>query len=479
LSLNPKVAILSSSWRLLPQIAETEYPSTITLAVSGLVLATAALLATSPIAQTHGEPRQQQLFVALLTGVLGGFYWIGHLPRGDVSTSNTFPSGLILLLPMYSVLQAVPLPLSLVRVLSPTRAALTDAVGQVLAKPSWAPISVTPSETVYSSLWLCACVIVFLVALHLSRQLHERPWLLVLPLVAIASAEALIGMVQALGHSAVMATGTYEIKNHFAGLLEMVLPFSCLYPLNVLSARLSGTRVVGLYLLAAGGLTAAALMVAGIIVSQSRMGLLASVAALLVISLVSSRALISGPNRRILSLGIAASIVLVFSLLLPTTLVSHLGDLVAGDENRSEVWLETLPLVKAYPLFGCGLGGYESAFAPYKHSAPMQNQDYAHNDCLQYLAELGGIGLVIIIAPAVTIVRRLILALSNAGHDTHWLILACCGSILAIALHSLVDFNLYVPANMLVLAWIAGISAYLGEGQERMKENIERLSQVA
>ena len=31
-------------------------------------------------------------------------------------------------------------------------------------------------------------------------------------------------------------------------------------------------------------------------------------------------------------------------------------------------------------------------------------------------------------------------------------------SLLAIGLHSLVDFNLYIPANALTLAWLAGVA---------------------
>jgi hypothetical protein len=35
--------------------------------------------------------------------------------------------------------------------------------------------------------------------------------------------------------------------------------------------------------------------------------------------------------------------------------------------------------------------------------------------------------------------------------------LACVGSLVAILIHSLVDFNLYTPANAMALAWISGI----------------------
>jgi len=41
------------------------------------------------------------------------------------------------------------------------------------------------------------------------------------------------------------------------------------------------------------------------------------------------------------------------------------------------------------------------------------------------------------------------------------LALGCTAAMRAILFHSLVDFQLYVPANALVLAWICGLTAGL------------------
>ena len=48
--------------------------------------------------------------------------------------------------------------------------------------------------------------------------------------------------------------------------------------------------------------------------------------------------------------------------------------------------------------------------------------------------------------------------------------LACglLGAFLAIAVHSLADFNLYVPANALAFAWLAGLSTGLVPGPSRI-----------
>ncbi|HXW14884.1 MAG TPA: hypothetical protein VEN79_10275, partial [Terriglobia bacterium] len=38
---------------------------------------------------------------------------------------------------------------------------------------------------------------------------------------------------------------------------------------------------------------------------------------------------------------------------------------------------------------------------------------------------------------------------------------ACAGALAAILVHSLADFNLYIPANAMLLAWISGMVAGL------------------
>jgi len=39
------------------------------------------------------------------------------------------------------------------------------------------------------------------------------------------------------------------------------------------------------------------------------------------------------------------------------------------------------------------------------------------------------------------------------------LAIGCLASMIAMLLHSLVDFNMYVPANGMVFAWVAGIAS--------------------
>ena len=98
----------------------------------------------------------------------------------------------------------------------------------------------------------------------------------------------------------------------------------------------------------------------------------------------------------------------------------------------------------------------------FKASGPGFTEDYAHNDYLQYLGELGVVGFALAAWPAVVILWRLGRTWLRVEGSAWWLSLACAGSAFAIGVHSFVDFNLYVPANMLVFAWMMGLAASCG-----------------
>ena len=152
-----------------------------------------------------------------------------------------------------------------------------------------------------------------------------------------------------------------------------------------------------------------------------------------------------------------------FVFLPPDKLIARFAQLVSTDptgEGRAQLWAETIPLIKAYPVFGCGLGGYETAFMRFKVSEPLVTDDFAHNDYLQLLAELGLVGFAIGAALAFSAVRTAVRkAVGSRDPEARYFAVACAGALAAILVHSLADFNLYIPANAMLLAWIAGMTA--------------------
>ena len=373
-----------------------------------------------------------------------------------------------LLLPLYPVLQLLPLPLAVLRLLSPARAAQVDALTPVAGRMRFASLSVMPSATLRLAVTMAACLLIFLVIRELAWRRPERQWTLAFPLIFMAAIEAAIGLAQYFwAWPDGIARGTYVNRNHFAGFLEMALPFAVLYPVAAIRRTRSRRHSpAGPVLKAAPFLVMAGLILAGIVYSFSRMGYVASLVALFVMAAVPVGSRFS-PLKRWIAIGGVALIVLAsFALLPPYRLIMRFSEITATDtltsEGRVELWGETLPLIATYPVFGCGLGGFESAFRPFRVSEPLSRADYAHNDYLQYLAEMGAVGFLLAGLLLIALFRAAARAAGCPQPETRWLGLATTGAMTAILLHSLADFNLYIPANAMCLAWITGIASGLG-----------------
>ena len=394
-------------------------------------------------------------------GVTSAIYWAGSR-RADLAPSPPFRlRALLVALAALAIFQLIPLPAGVVRLLSPVRAEVHAALVKATG-PAPATLTLVPGETFRWTLTVVGFILLFLLARELVWRWSARPWVVVAPLVAVGALEGALGLAQVYLGGARVATGTYVYKNHYAGLLELCFPFALMGAVALMRHRRRSHRTPAKPALAACGLLAlAAVMLAAIIHSLSRGGFSFVLASLFVMGAASLGS--SGSWRGRAPLGAVAVLVVLAFILLPTdALIGRFGQLAAEEipaDTRVEVWRETTRLIAAYPLFGCGLGGYKSGFERYQTVAPMYTVDFAHNDYLQLLAEWGAIGFGVLIALAIWMFRNAVVAAGYpVGSRRRYLGIACLGALTAIALHSLVDFNLYLRANAAVLVWIAGIS---------------------
>jgi O-antigen ligase len=319
---------------------------------------------------------------------------------------------------------------------------------------------------------LAAYIVVFLLIRELAWSFSAQPWMVALPLLVVAAFEAVTGLTQAFSGvsvtgDSIAARGTYVNRNHFAGLLNMAAPFAVVYPVAVLRKNLWMRQLsVRSALKISLGLIGAALLLLGVLYSVSRMGLFACAASLLIMSIVGVGAGLSVRKKWVVRGAIGVLVLLALVFLAPVQMIMRFAEL-SGSGNLTaggylSLWRETGSLIAAYPVFGCGLGGYEAALHRYKVTSPLLSYDYAHNDYLQLLAELGIVGFALLAALAVGIViKTLHLAVNRERGDHRYVALACLGSFSAIALHSMTDFNFYIQANAMELAWVGGLAAGL------------------
>jgi O-antigen ligase len=375
----------------------------------------------------------------------------------------------LLALLVVAALQLIPLPLGLLRVLSPARAALSGPLGSIGTPVRAATLSVAPAASWEWSITLLGLILTYLLVRELSHRFEDRPWIVAAPLIAVATLQAALGLLQAVLGAASAAggsTGSYANRNHFAGLLEMCLPFAVMGAVAAFYGSRSRSRrdtPLKSALQASGLLLCAAVMLLAVVASLSRMGFIAALAGLAVMG---SLALARGRAGLLRWLPAAAIILAALAafILLPTDqLIARFSDISSGEEissnDRALIWGDTLRLIGAYPIFGCGLGAFESALLPFKAVAPLLTVDYAHNDYLQLLAELGILGFAPLLFLAVVVYARAVRhAMRLRGGPPAYLALATAGALTAIAIHSLADFNLYVPANAMLTVWLGALA---------------------
>ena len=389
---------------------------------------------------------------------------------------------LLILMPACAALQLLPLPFPAMRALDPARADLATAVSKIVPHPTSIPISVAPSVTLAHLARILAYILVFFLVRELTWRFARRPWITAVPIVCIATVESALGLAQYFSGAA--ATGTYVNPDHFAGLLEMTLPFAVM-PMLFNSRRRQPDRFSSMSwtLLVCLSLVCSASIFLGLLYSLSRMGLAAGLVALaILLGLSASRT--GSPRRRIVvGAGIPAVLLLLVVFIVPGPLLdrlagTHMGGGVTA-EARVQFWKETWRLIAEHPLFGCGLGTYASAIQKYRASAPLGLLEFAHNDYLQLLAELGAVGFsVFFAAGALCLAQAFRASLDNPESRSRYLAIACAASLSAIALHGLVDFNFYIPANAMIAAWSAGIAGALSVTAPRRSRDLRAKAQA-
>jgi O-antigen ligase len=416
-----------------------------------------------------GVVREDRAVYLLALGVIALFAGLFRFPTERAPRLSPIFRWLLPLLPAWTLFQIVPLPSGLVAALSPERGLMLRTLGPTGGTPPYTSLSVFPSGTLQNLLLISGYVAVFLLVRELMWFFSDRPWLLVLPLIGNATWQAVLGMIQYGSAHDSIVSGNYANRDHFAGLLELTLPFAVVYPLAFFrtSDRRSGIQAPDALKMSASWAIAAALL-AGIMFSLSRMGFISALFSLLVTGFLAVLSLqlarrITAPAMKWAAIGLIALVGLAtFLFLPPDQFVERFATLSVDegiDKGRAELWGETMSLVRAYPIFGCGLGGYESAFPKYKVSGPLSSDDYAHNDYLQILAEMGIVGGAIVFLLAGATVRAAFRGALDTSNPRTWsLALGCAGALTAILVHSTADFNLYIPANAMVVSWIAGIA---------------------
>ena len=320
------------------------------------------------------------------------------------------------------------------------------------------------------ALWsLLPAVALFLAALALSDRAQR--WLFVVLLLAgvlnvgIGVAQLAQGPESPLrlylptntGH----AVGLFANRNHYAGLLAMLLPLTLAGTAWFLARRKgNGERD---FILPVLGALLSVLFVLGIAFSRSRAGLgLALLGMLALLPLAWSLPARRGTKRilaAILALGLLVSV--QFASL--DAARRAMADPV--DAGRRQYVATTVDAARAYSPMGSGLGTFRFAYQPFEAARGAPGRDvvnHAHNDYLELWLEGGWLAVLLMMAGAGVWAWAGLRAWrppAGVGGDVDWnrfLARACWVAISLVALHEAFDYAMRTTAMSCAFALILG-----------------------
>jgi O-antigen ligase len=244
--------------------------------------------------------------------------------------------------------------------------------------------------------------------------------------------------------------GPYVNHNHYAGLMELLVPI----PLVVSFSRLAGDKER----IAAG--IAAAIMVGTVFLSGSRGGMLAIFVELMVFAVVLLRQKVELVRQKkglqILVIVAAFAVVLVSMLtwLGGKDLTSRVASISTETHTeisggmRLSIDRDAFVMFRNRPVLGWGLGSFPVVYPQFRSFYTNFFVNQAHNDYLQLLCEMGLLGFGTMVWFLVVLYRRGLPKIRNWMSDvSSAATLACILGVSGILVHSLLDFNLQIPAN--------------------------------
>jgi O-antigen ligase len=401
----------------------------------------------------------EPVFIPLLAGSAVAGVAAGLRARRAPARMALPGARLILALHGLVLLQLVPMPPAMLRVVSPGSFSFYND-HLLVPLTAWKPISVSPPDTLRGLAFLAGFSLLYVAVL---REMAEGPWRrrLMLTVVGTGVAITVVAFLQAVSpepHKIYglwqprwdwAVFGPYVNRNHFAGYLVMAAPLAIGFALEAIArlrARWARRRRGWLLLGEREGnavvrwSAVAMVVVAGLLASQSRGGVGAFALAALVLPLVSRR-------RRPTALAVALLVGLGVAWV-------GVGGVLSAFEvrgvraSRLDLWRDMLPMVKHFPVFGVGWNAFATAYPWYQTVWKTDWIGQAHNDYLQALLDGGLLGLLLVAGLLAVAFKG---ALARAPRSP--LELGLFGALLGFALHAVVDFNGQIPAN--AATWIS------------------------
>jgi len=264
------------------------------------------------------------------------------------------------------------------------------------------------------------------------------------------------------------AFGPYVNRNHYAGLVEMLIPLAAGYVLSR-PPRHPWRALLGFTVLVS---------IVSLLICGSRGGLIALLSELLILIVLLQRSAVGSLRRNLATAGILGVTLaaLLFFLVDPGQFSQRLvtvANLTTSPEaslgTRRIVTLDSLGIVRDHPLLGIGLGSFRVVFPRYQSFPDSKTWDHAHNDFVEVLSETGLVGgLLMLVALLLFFPLAFRHLKERLKLETGWIQLGAALGACGILVHSFFDFNLHIHANAVWFAVCVALATSPARAEQEM-----------
>ncbi len=378
----------------------------------------------------------------------------------------------------YFVLQIIPLPASLIELISPVTYQLYSETIGIAQTVSWMSLSVNKKATMLELLRLTGYIAFYILTVQLltNKELLKKAINII---IFFASLLAIYSLLQYLSGTTKIywfretfgasPFGPFVNRNHYAGFMGMLFPvalalFLALKPkiaYSGLREKLSEflkQKRTNMHILIGLG---AVIIAFSIFLSLSRGGIISLTLSMFFFS---AFLLLKKTRRKRIW-------IMILIICLIVTSVSWFGwdpilsrfEKIANIEGyvtdlRVLFWMDSLQIIKNFPVTGTGFGTFIDIYPKYTSIKEEIVLEHAHNDYIELLANGGVIALFLtgwfVISVILSSFKNFLI---RKDSYSVYLYIGSLTGIISILLHSFTDFNLQTGSNGLYFFFLIGL----------------------
>lgn len=437
-----------------------------------------ASLIFAPLAFGTSEQWSMAVLQLLVCCSLLGFVFFAL--RGDENSLVKVPGLLPLLLLLgWMFFQLLPLPPSVVQIISPSTYSIYQPIYEVAGQDRWFSLTVNQKASLFEGMRIATCVLFYFLTVQLlSNGKRLKRTVLIVSYLAIFI--AFLAIIQKFTSSGKIywfrstpvnagTTGPWVYHNHYAGFMEMICPVvialflfyrPVLDDIKTIRGRIAAVFAMpgsNLHFFLGFGIL---IILSSIFISLSRGGIISlSVALIFFLAVVPQRVL----RSRVTMFGFLFSCVVLMGAWFGWDAVAEkFGKTFTESGSITNVrfflWQDSLAIIRDFLITGTGFGTYLHIYPSYKTLTVDLIFDHAHNDYLELLTDGGLIGFVFaawfVMAVLIHGWKKL-----RLRQDRYAIFLSAGAltGIVSLLFHSVTDFNMHNGANALYFFFLCGL----------------------